>query len=266
MRATAVWLMLAASASADVGAAPARVRIRPFAFKRGLPHTFFDESVESLKAVHPKVRFIERLRFGQMGALSYALVASMPGRRAPRAEVMAMAVNGLRAWYLSLSFDPSEYPAARKALMAELQGLSGPYVPPAAEMAVRDRGQAVPVPADDTADLVWDVEVLIATCSVQLAARPTPDRPQLELSLRYAAPRDLGLDLPDGQPLGIERIAIVADPARGDPWPTQQVRYRGGEIGLGKCDGMGALRLLCRPEIRPHASEAVTRNCAIVPR
>jgi hypothetical protein len=111
-------------------------------------------------------------------------------------------------------------------LIAELQGLSGPYVPPAAEMAVRDRGQAVPVPADDTADLVWDVEVLIATCSVQLAARPTPDRPQLELGLRYAAPRDLGPD--------------------------------GGEIGLGKCDGMGALRLLCRPEIRPHAPEAVT--------
>jgi len=255
--------MLAALSLAEESA---RIRIRPIAFHRGLPHVFFDQSVDSLKAQYSEVEFVERLHAGQMAELSYALVAWKPGPRSERVEVMAVAVNGERAWDLELSCPASAYPASRQELMSELQALSRPYIPPVAGITVRAKGRAVPIAAERAAELLWDVEVLIASCSVPAAASSPLERPALELSVRYAELRALGLGLGDAVSLAIEEIRIVADASRNEGWPLERIRHRGGEVGLTKCDGGGTLRLLCRPELRPHAPESVTRNCGLLAR
>lgn len=266
---TAVLLLAAAGAPLF---ASSPVRVRPVASHRGLPHVFHDQAVDSLKATVPQVQFVERLRTERMGNLIYALVAWKRDPRAENVEVSAAAVQGRHAWDLELSTPVDSYPAARATLMEELRVLSGPPVPPKAEITLHAKGQPIPL-ASDTAELLWDVEVLIASCNFRIAATPVPAGGALDLRVRYAEPRTIGLeprglggDTAKETPIAIQEIRIAADPARNTGWPLESVRHSGGEAGLGKCDGGGTLRLLCRPELRPHAPSTVTSGCRLLVR
>jgi hypothetical protein len=258
-------LLLAATATTATSAAP-NVRIHPMRFHRGLPHAFHDQAVASLTATAPPSEILEHVRVESMGDLSYALVASKAGPQAPRVEISAVAVNGRHAWSLDASTAASSYPALRAAVMSALRALSAPYVPAPAELTLRGAGRVIPLTAAGSSDLLWDVEVLIASCSVRVAAPPPPARPALELRVRYTAPRDLGLDRLEGIPVAIEVIHIVVEPESNRGWPVQSIQYGGGEMGLGKCDGGATLRLVCRDELRGQVPKSVTASCPLLER
>jgi hypothetical protein len=267
------WPLVLALAAGLGALAPAGeppvVRVRPIAAHRGLPHVFHDQALESLKATAPNAQFVERLRAERLGGLTYALVAWKPDPTAARVEVGAVAVADRRAWHLDLTAPVGDYPAARAALLARLQALaSAPS--PKAEITLRAGGRAVKV--GDASELLWDVEALTASCQFSTAPPDLPAGGALELIVRYAEPRALGLTprrigaAPAEEEIAIESIRIVADPVRNTGWPIEVVRHAGGEVGLVKCDGAGTLRLLCRPELRRHAPSTVTSGCRLVPR
>jgi hypothetical protein len=184
-------------------------------------------------------------------------------------EVGAVAVADRRAWHLDLTAPVGDYPAARAALLARLQALaSAPS--PKAEITLRAGGRALEV--GDASELLWDVEALTASCQFSTAPPDLPAGAALELIVRYAEPRALGLTPrrigagSAADEIAVESIRIVADPVRNTGWPIEVVRHAGGEVGLVKCDGAGTLRLLCRPELRRHAPPTVTSGCRLVPR
>lgn len=245
------------------GAAPATIRIRPIASQRNLPHAFFDQALTSIQALHPRAIFVERERVGQRGSLLFALVAWRAEADAESTELDAVAVNGRRAWDLHATVPAPAYAAARRRLEEELAALAGPPAPPAGELTLTARGQAVSIPADRLPDLLWDLEVLLASCSVETRPGPSGAASGFDLGVRYAQPRDLGLRLRDRPELPILEAHVYAGTARNEGWPLQRLRLAGAELGLAKCDGGATLALLCRPELLPHVREAVTRNCQL---
>jgi hypothetical protein len=213
-----------------------------------------------VEALHPGAVFVERERTGRRGPLVYALVAWKPEAEAGRVELAAVAVHGPRAWDLDLTAPAADFGRARSLLEQELAALAQPPEPPAGEPTLTARGRAVRLPAEGLADLIWDFEVLLASCSLETTAGGATAAGAFDLALRYARPRDLGLHL-RGAPARILEAHVYGDSARNEGWPLQRVRDASGEVGLAKCDGGATLALLCRPELRPHAPAAVTRSC-----
>jgi hypothetical protein len=242
------------------------VRVQPARFHRGLPHAYHDQAVASVAATSPPGEIVDQVRAETRGDLSYALVAWKASPQAPRVEIGAVAVNGRQAWYLGISGAASAYPALRAAVMTRLGTLSGPYLSAPAELTVRAAGRVVPLTAASASDLLWDVEVLIASCSVRTTAAPPPAQPALDVHVRYAGPRDLGLARHEGMPVAIEEIRIVTGPDSNRGWPVQSIRYRGGEMGLGKCDGGATLQLVCRDELRGQVPKSVSASCPLLER
>jgi hypothetical protein len=266
-------VLLAALTGLSAAPAPAAdglaMRVRPIVAHRGLPHAFHDQAVESIRATAPQARFVERLRAETLGAITYAVVAWKQDARATHVNVDAAVVSGRRAWAFELSAPVAGYPAARAGLLERMQALAS-RPPPRAEVTLQASGR--PVPLGDAADLLWDVETLVASCSFVTPLPAIPPGSALDLSVRYDEPRVLGLAPRPLEAASVEEdivvdaIRIVADPARNTGWPLESVRHRGGEVGLAKCDGAAALRVMCRPELRPFAPATVASGCRLVAR
>jgi len=263
MNALAAFVLAGTAAATSV---LPEVRVQPIRSHRGLPHAFHDQAVASVAAASPPGEIVEQLRAETRGDLSYALVAWKSGPQAPRVEINAVAVNGRHAWFLDVAGAASAYPALRAAVNTRLQALSAPYVPAPAQLTVRGAGRVVPLTAASASDLLWDVEVLIASCSVRTTAAPPPAEPALDLRVRYTGPRDLGLERHEGMPVAIEEIRIVAEPDSNRGWPVQNIRYHGGEMGLGKCDGGATLHVVCREELRGQLPKSVSASCPLLQR
>jgi len=67
-------------------------------------------------------------------------------------------------------------------------------------------------------------------------------------------------------PVAIEEIRIVAEPDSNRGWPVQNIRYHGGEMGLGKCDGGATLHVVCREELRGQLPKSVSASCPLLQR
>ena len=260
--------LAAALLASSLAASPAvPVRVRPVRAHRGLPHSFHDQAVHSLATLHPETVFFERTRTGRHGGVLYALVAWKTARRAAHMTVGAVAVEGTRAWALEAAAPAADHAAAREAVMAEIAALAR-AAPPLAEVTARTGGTPLPVVGADSG-LLWDLEVLLASCGLAAAVPEPLAQPDLAVQVRYEEPRALGLApaRPGGGTPGgllVREVHLVADASRNTGWPLLSVRHDGGTTGLAKCDGGATLRLLCRPELRAHAPRTVTAGCTLL--
>jgi ABC-2 type transport system ATP-binding protein len=258
-----VGATLASAGPGDVSA-ELSVRVRPIRSNRTLPHAFYDQAVESVSALNPGAVFLERERAGQHGPLLYAVVAWKASPDADRVEIDAVVVSGLHAWSVEIGTPASRYDAARSRLEEELARLAHAPAPPAAELTLKAPGGDASLPDESASDLLWDFEVLLASCSVETAAAPRPVAGAFDFGVRYREPRELGIGPRDRMPLRIQEAHVFAKSARNEGWPLLRLRHADGELSLEKCDGGALLALLCRPELRRYASRTVSDGCRLV--
>ena len=256
---------LAQLLSLPIAGAPP-VRVRPITAHRGLPHTFHDQAVESLSALHPDLAFLDSVRLAWAGGVSYALVSWQRSGADEMLQAQAVAVRGARAWSFDVETTPAAYPVARAELLRRIEALSGPEVAERRVLTVLAGGQPLALSPERATELLWQIDVLIASCGVEtLPALVMPDDDALSLEVRYPVPRVLQLGLPDRRSQAVQEIRIVADPSQNGGWPMQTLRHADESLGLAKCDGGVTLALLCQPELRPHAPASVTQTCALAP-
>lgn len=77
---------------------PCALRVRQTAPSRNLPHAFYDQGVESLRALYPSHRMLVARRLGRLGQVEYSLIAYRRSPAADSVHIQGVAVTARRAW------------------------------------------------------------------------------------------------------------------------------------------------------------------------
>tara|TARA_B100000586_G_scaffold202269_1_gene150256 strand:+ start:184 stop:657 length:474 start_codon:yes stop_codon:yes gene_type:complete len=91
---------------------------------RGLPHSYFDQGIDSIPLIHPHHRILVKRRYGRLGQTSYSLIVFLESSTADEVDISGVAVASHKAWVYHTKTDLVSMTATLQLVNEKLSQLS----------------------------------------------------------------------------------------------------------------------------------------------